>query len=166
MLFALGGLWVAFGMDGYVVTSVIDGNAAINPLGKTVALVHGGWVSNYGLYPWMIVAPVLGFLGLIGAVLGLQMRIGVATLVASSTAIFGIITTAGLSLFPFLLPSSTMPVASLTLWDASSSQLTLWVMLLATLVFLPIILLYTSWVFRVMRGPVTTQSLEKNPNAY
>ena len=94
------------------------------------------------------------------------MRIGVATLVASSTAIFGIITTAGLSLFPFLLPSSTMPVASLTLWDASSSQLTLWVMLLATLVFLPIILLYTSWVFRVMRGPVTTQSLEKNPNAY
>ncbi|MGV8854277.1 MAG: cytochrome d ubiquinol oxidase subunit II [Devosia sp.] len=165
-LFALGGLWVAFGMDGYVITSVVDGSAAINPLGKTVALVHGGWVSNYGTYPWMIVAPVLGFLGLVGAVLGLRGQWGVPTLVASSLAIFGIVTTAGLSLFPFLLPSSTVPVASLTLWDASSSQLTLFVMLLATLVFLPIILLYTAFVFRVMRGPVTTQSLEKNPNAY
>jgi cytochrome d ubiquinol oxidase subunit II len=166
VLFALGGLWVTFFMQGYAVTSVIDPNGAINPLGKTVELVQGGWVSNYGLYPWMIAAPVLGFLGLVGAVLGLQGRAGVPTLVASSIAIFGIIATAGLSLFPFLLPSSTVPNASLTLWDASSSHLTLFIMLLATVVFLPIILAYTAFVFRVMRGPVTTQSLEKNPNAY
>jgi cytochrome d ubiquinol oxidase subunit II len=166
VLFALAGLWVTFFMQGYTITSVIDPNGAINPLGKTVALVQGGWVSNYGLYPWMIAAPVLGFLGLVGAVLGLQGRAGVPTLVASSLAIFGIIATAGLSLFPFLLPSSTVPNASLTLWDASSSHLTLFIMLLATLIFLPIVLAYTAFVFRVMRGPVTTQSLEKNPNAY
>jgi len=166
VLFALGGLWVTFFMQGYAITSVVDPNGAINPLGKTVELVQGGWVSNYGLYPWMIAAPVLGFLGLVGAVLGLQGRAGVPTLVASSIAIFGIIATAGLSLFPFLLPSSTVPNASLTLWDASSSHLTLFIMLLATLVFLPIVLAYTAFVFRVMRGPVTTQSLNKNPNAY
>ena len=166
VLFALGGLWVTFFMQGYVVTSVINPNGAINPLGKTVDLVQGGWVSNYGLYPWMIAAPVLGFVGLVGAVLGLQARAGVRTLVASSLAIAGIIATAGLSLFPFLLPSSTVPEASLTLWDASSSHLTLFIMLLATVVFLPIILAYTAFVFRVMRGPVTEQSLEKNPNAY
>jgi len=166
VLFALGGLWVTFFMQGYAITSVIDPNGAINPLGKTVALVQGGWVSNYGLYPWMIAAPVLGFVGLVGAVLGLQARAGVMTLVASSLAIFGIIATAGLSLFPFLLPSSTVPNASLTLWDASSSHLTLFIMLLATLVFLPIILAYTAFVFRVMRGPVTVQTIDKNPNAY
>ncbi|WP_193336579.1 cytochrome d ubiquinol oxidase subunit II [Devosia beringensis] len=166
VLFALGGLWVTFFMQGYAITSTVDPNGAINPLGKTVELVQGGWVSNYGLYPWMIAAPVLGFLGLVGAVLGLQARAGVPTLVASSIAIFGIIATAGLSLFPFLLPSSTVPNASLTLWDASSSHLTLFIMLLATLVFLPIVLAYTAFVFRVMRGPVTTQSLNKNPNAY
>ena len=166
VLFALAGLWVTFFMQGYVVTSVIDPNGAINPLGKTVALVPGGWVSNYGLYPWMIAAPVLGFVGLVGAVLGLQARAGMPTLVASSLAIFGIIATAGLSLFPFLLPSSTVPEASLTLWDASSSHLTLFIMLLVTLIFLPIVLAYTGYVFRVMRGPVSTQSLEKNPNAY
>jgi cytochrome d ubiquinol oxidase subunit II len=87
-------------------------------------------------------------------------------LLASSTAIFGIVSTAGLSMFPFLLPSSTVPDSGLTLWDASSSQLTLFIMLLTTAIFLPIILLYTAWVFRVMRGTVSVESLEKNPNAY
>ena len=166
VLFALGGLWVGFFMDGYAVTSAIDPNGAINPLGKTVALVRGGRLSNYGLYPWMMVAPVLGFLGLAGAVFGLQSRAGVPTLVASSVAILGIIATAGLSLFPFLLPSSVDPAASLTVWDASSSQLTLFIMLAVTVLFLPIILFYTTWVYRVMRGPVTTETLSRNPNAY
>jgi cytochrome bd ubiquinol oxidase subunit II len=165
-LFALGGVWVAFGVDGYAISSAVDGNAAINPLAKTVVLTRGGWLANYGLYPWMIVAPVLGFVGLVGAVLGLQARLRLPTLLASSLAIFGIITTAGLSLFPFLLPSATVPESSLTLWDASSSHLTLFVMLLATCFFLPIIFAYTAWVFRVMRGTVSTESLEKNPNAY
>jgi len=166
VLFALAGFWVAFGMDGYAITSVVDPAAPTNPLAKTVALVRGGWLSNYTIYPWMLAGPVIGFLGLIGAVLGLRGRWGVPTLIASSLAIFGIVATAGLSLFPFLLPSSIDPVSSLTLWDASSSQLTLFIMLLVTAFFLPIILLYTSWVFRVMRGPVSTQSLEQNPNAY
>ncbi|MGB3338681.1 MAG: cytochrome d ubiquinol oxidase subunit II [Devosia sp.] len=166
LLFALGGVWIALGIDGYSISSVVDGNAAINPLAKTVVLTRGGWMANYGLYPWMIAAPVLGLAGLAGAVVGLQARLGLATLLASSTAIFGIVSTAGLSLFPFLLPSSTMPEASLTVWDASSSHLTLFIMLLVTAFFLPIILLYTAWVFRVMRGTVSTQSLEKNPNAY
>lgn len=165
-LFALGGIWIAFGIDGYAVTSVIDPNAPINPLAKSVELTRGGWLTNYGLYPWMIAGPVLGFVGMVGAALGLRARLGLPTLLASSIGIFGIISTAGLSLFPFLLPSSTRPQSSLTLWDASSSHLTLFIMLLVTVVFLPIILAYTAWVFRVMRGPVSTQSLEKNPNAY
>ena len=166
VLFALGGVWIAFGIDGYTITSAVDGNAAINPLAKTVVLTRGGWLANYGLYPWMLAAPVLGFAGLVGAVVGLQARLRLPTLLASSTAILGIVSTAGLSLFPFLLPSSTMPQSSLTLWDASSSHLTLFIMLGVTCFFLPIILLYTAWVFRVMRGTVSTQSLEKNPNAY
>ena len=87
-------------------------------------------------------------------------------MLGSSLAILGIIATVGLSMFPFLLPSSLNPVASLTVWDASSSQMTLFIMLVVTLVFLPIILLYTAWVYRVMRGRVTSASLTRNPNAY
>ena len=164
-LFALGGVWVAF-MNGYAVTSAIDPNGPINPLGKTVELVQGGWLSNYGTYPWMMAAPVLGFAGMALAVLGLMGRYRWLAYLGSSAGIFGIVATAGVSVFPFFLPSSTMPNAGLTLWDASSSHMTLFIMLLATLVFLPIVLLYTAWVFRVMRGTVTPESLGKNPNAY
>ena len=166
VLFALAGVWVAFGIDGYAITSVVDGNAAINPLAKTVELTRGGWLANYSLYPWMIAAPVLAFIGLAAAVVFLQLRRGGFALLSSSLAIFSIVSTAGLSMFPFLLPSSTQPVTSLTLWDASSSHLTLFIMLVASVIFLPMIVLYTGFVFRVMRGPVSTQSLEKNPNAY
>lgn len=165
VLFALGGLWVSF-MNGYVVTSAIDPNGPINPLGKTVELVQGGWLRNYATYPWMMAAPIMGAIGMALAVLGLMMRNRWVSYLGSSAGIFGIVSTAGVSIFPFFLPSSTMPNAGLTLWDASSSHLTLFIMLLATLVFLPIVLVYTGFVFRIMRGPVTTESLSKNPNAY
>lgn len=165
VLFALGGVWVAF-LNGYVVTSAITPDAPINPLNKTVDLVAGGWLRNYATYPWMVAAPVLGFVGLAGAVLGLRGDRPMLAYLASSIGILGIISTAGLSIFPFFLPSSTMPNAGLTLWDASSSHLTLFIMLLVTLVFLPIVLAYTAWVFRVMRGPVSAANLTSNPNAY
>lgn len=165
-LFALGGFWIANGIEGFAITSVITPDAPINPLAKTVETVSGGWMENYRLHPWTVAGPVIGFAGLLLAVAALQLRWRLPALLASSAAIFGIIATAGLALFPFLLPSSTMPDASLTLWDASSSHLTLFIMLLVTAFFLPIILLYTAWVFRVMRGTVTPEGLQKNPNAY
>ncbi|WP_019998258.1 cytochrome d ubiquinol oxidase subunit II [Aureimonas ureilytica] len=164
-LFALGGLWVAFALDGYVVTSQQVGTAASNPLAKSVAVEAGAWTANYARHPWMLIAPALGFLGSALAFLTLGKR-GVAAILASAAAVFGIVSTAGLSLFPFLLPSNLDPNVSLTVWDASSSHLTLFVMLIATLVFLPIILAYTTWVYRVMRGPVTAMSIGRNPNAY
>jgi cytochrome d ubiquinol oxidase subunit II len=164
-LFTLGGFWLGF-MDGHVVTSTINPNGPINPLAKTVALAWGGWLANYATYPWMIAGPVIGLAGLALASMSFLFRWKLLTLVANSIGIFGIVSTAGLSLFPFLLPSSSMPNAGLTVWDASSSHMTLFIMLLVTVLFLPIILAYTAWVFRVMRGPVTVESLGKNPNAY
>ena len=81
---------------------------------------------------------------------------------ASALSVAGVIATAGLSIFPFLLPSSLDPSASLIVWDASSSRLTLFIMLIATLVFLPIVLLYTAWVYRVLRGRVTAAYVAAN----
>ena len=166
VLFALAGLWVAFGMDGYVVTSVQDPFGPSNPLNKMVTTGTGAWLANYGAHPWMVIAPALGLLGPVVAYFGLKGHAWKTSLLGSTLAIVGIISTAGLSLFPFLLPSSLNPNASLTVWDASSSHLTLFIMLLATIVFLPIILAYTAWVYRVMRGTVTATSIGRNPNAY
>jgi len=166
LLFAIGGIWVTFAMDGYAVTSVQDVLGPSNPLMKTVEKVSGGWLSNYVTHPWMIAAPALGFVGSLLAFLALSARASKTALLGTTLAIVGIIATAGLSLFPFLLPSSINPAASLTVWDASSSHLTLFIMLVATVIFLPIVLLYTGFVFRVMRGTVTSTSLGRNPNAY
>ena len=82
-------------------------------------------------------------------------------LLSSSVAVAGVIATAGFSLFPFLLPSSSHPDHSLTVWDASSSPTTLSLMLVAALFFLPIVLAYTGWVFHVLRGPVTEAAIER-----
>jgi cytochrome d ubiquinol oxidase subunit II len=166
VLFAAAGAWTAYGIGGLVLTSTVDTLGPSNPLGKTVAVETGAWLANYRAYPWMMTAPILGFAGALLALVGFIIRRPAFTFVASALAIFGIISTAGLSLFPFLLPSSINPGSSLTLWDASSSKLTLWVMLLATCFFLPIILIYTAFIYRVMRGKVTTVSMDKNPNAY
>jgi small-conductance mechanosensitive channel len=52
------------------------------------------------------------------------------------------------------------PNSSLTIWDASSSRVTLLIMLVAVAVFLPIVLAYTAFVHRVLRGRVTTAYVE------
>ncbi len=165
-LFALAGVWIANGITGFRVESVIDGAFASNPLHKTVGTGPGLWMANYQAMPWTIAAPALGIVGALAAAALLRMRRGGQALLACGGSIAGVILTVGFALLPFLLPSSTMPGASLTLWDASSSQLTLWIMLLATVVFLPLILLYTAWVYRVLRGPVTDASVADTPNAY
>jgi cytochrome d ubiquinol oxidase subunit II len=73
--------------------------------------------------------------------------------------VFGIISTVGVSMFPFILPSNIDPNSSLTVWNASSSHLTLFVMLIVTVVLLPIVLAYTAWAFRIMWGRVTTEEV-------
>jgi cytochrome d ubiquinol oxidase subunit II len=162
ILFALAGLWVAWGIDGYLITSRITADGPSNPLLKTVTRQPGQWLTNYRTHSWTVAAPVVGFLSLICAsLLSFARRQGLA-FIASALGIFGIIATAGVSMFPFLMPSNIAPAASLTVWDASSSRLTLFVMLLATLVFLPIVLIYTSIVFRALRGIVTASFVEKN----
>jgi cytochrome d ubiquinol oxidase subunit II len=166
ILFLLGGFVTLFLLSGFKITSVVDPTGPSNPLLKTVVIEPGAWAANYTLIPWMIAAPALAVLGSLVAWWGLGANKRLLAWLGSSTAIFGIISTAGLTLFPFFMPSSIDPVSSLTLWDASSSHMTLFIMLLVTLFFLPIILIYTGWVYRVMRGPVTTTSLGKNPNAY
>lgn len=160
-LFAIAGVYLVMGVDGYVVTSAIDTQATSNPLNKTVEVVSGAWLSNYSNHPWMVIAPLLG----LGAALACALtsyfgRSGWA-FVASAISITGIILTAGFSMFPFLMPSSTMPDASLTIWDATSSFLTLKVMFIVACIFVPIVLSYTLYGFWVMRGRIKQADLNK-----
>jgi cytochrome d ubiquinol oxidase subunit II len=153
-LFAIGGLWLWLGIDGYRITSAVVTAGPSNPLGKTAEHGAGIWFGNYATHSWMMIAPALGFIGALASLCFLRAHREIAALLSSALSILGIISTVGLSMFPFILPSSVDPKSSLTVWDASSSHLTLFIMLVVTVIFVPLIALYTGWVYRVLWGKV------------
>jgi cytochrome d ubiquinol oxidase subunit II len=164
ILYVLAGVWLAYGIPGYAVAGTAITDGASNPLYKQVA-VGGSWFAGYMQYPWFWVAPLLALVSAVG-VQALIGRRSVAGFIASSLMVGSTIASAGFALFPFLLPSSLDPRSSLTVWDASSSRGTLQLMLLVSAVLLPIIILYTSWVYRVMRGRVTLEQVRKAHGGY
>ncbi|QIB35215.1 cytochrome d ubiquinol oxidase subunit II [Ancylobacter pratisalsi] len=167
LLFALGGVWLWLGIDGYRITSTFVAEGPSNPLAKTVAIAPGAWFANYGAHPWMMAGPALGIIGALACLLLLRTRAEFTALLASTVSIFGIISTVGLSMFPFILPSTIDPRSSLTVWDASSSHLTLFIMLVCVVIFIPIIVAYTTWVYRVLWGKVDTAEIQRdNSHAY
>jgi len=165
LLFAAAGIWVA-GLDGYRISGALAHDADSNPLGKTVLREAGAWLANYRSMPWMMAAPAMGFLGAMLAALAASRRAGIPAFLASGVSVFGVVATAGLSMFPFILPSSFDPASSLTVWDASSSRTTLLIMLVAVVLLLPIVLAYTAFVYRVMRGKVTERQVEADHHSY
>lgn len=160
------GIWVQF-IPGYVITSVIDPAALPNPLAKEVVREAGAWMRNYQAMPLTLLVPALAYVGTLAAIWFAWRGRTLMAFVASSLGITGVIGTAGVSMFPFVMPSSTVPSASLTVWDSASSHLTLTIMFWATLIFMPIIVVYTSWAYKVMAGKVTTAWVrENNRSAY
>ena len=165
LTFSLAGLWLWQGIDGYAITSAVNPESLPNPLDKTVVRQAGAWLANYDRYPATMALPAIAYAGILIAMLLAAQGATLAAFVASSLAILGIIGTAGASLFPFIMPSSSDPRASLTVWDSVSSQLTLNIMLWATVIFMPIIIAYTSWAYKVMAGKVTAAYIRENEHA-
>lgn len=163
--FAVAGFWIAFDIQGYRIASIADVNTALTPLQKTVTLAAGAWLDNYDRHPWMLLAPIAGFTGGFAAVVLARQRRAGPAFIASCICLTGVVLTAGLAMFPFMLPSSAHPDHSLTVWDSSSSHLTLAWMFWATVIFLPIVIAYTTWVFHVMRGKLTTHDIEKQEHS-
>jgi cytochrome d ubiquinol oxidase subunit II len=162
VLFVVAGALVATMIGGYQIVDAPPLDAVANPLMKTVIGAPGLWLANYALYPWMVLAPMAGLVGGVLAALLARSRFEKSAFLSTSLMIIGVILTAGFSMFPFIMPSSLDGRSSLTMWDATSSRLTLEIMLVAVIVFLPLILLYTGWVYRVMRGKVTAAAIKEN----
>ncbi|HPI59741.1 cytochrome d ubiquinol oxidase subunit II [Zoogloea sp.] len=163
--FVAAGVWLWMGIPGYVIQSAVEGGALPNPLAKTVVREAGAWFANYRAYPATLLLPALGIVGVFAAQALARSGRSMAAFWASALAIVGVIGTAGAALFPFIMPSSLDPRASLTVWDSVSSRLTLNIMLWATLIFMPIIILYTSWAYRVMGGKVTAAYVRENSHS-
>ncbi|PAV71396.1 hypothetical protein WR25_01301 [Diploscapter pachys] len=166
LLFAVGFAFVAWGDMGYRIVGAVDPLGPSNPLRMTAEQAGGAWLDNYATYPWMMALPALGFAGAALALIGIRSGREALAFAGSSLAATGIIATVGCAMFPFILPSSIDAHSSLTVWNASSTQKTLGIMLFVTLVFLPIVLAYTAWAYRVMFGRVTADAVRTNPDFY
>ncbi|WP_294444431.1 cytochrome d ubiquinol oxidase subunit II [uncultured Sphingomonas sp.] len=166
LLFAAGFAFVAWGNMGYQIVGTADPAGPSNPLRTTTVQAAGAWLTNFVDYPWMILAPAMGFAGALLALLGIRRGAEVAAFAGSSLSATGIIATVGCAMFPFILPSSIDAHSSLTVWNASSTHKTLGIMLVVTIVFLPIVLAYTAWAYKVMFGRVTTDAVRTSPDLY
>ncbi|CAG9206096.1 cytochrome bd-I ubiquinol oxidase subunit II [Paraburkholderia tropica] len=164
VLFVVAGALVATLIGGYAITDAAPYDAVANPLLKSVEPGAGLWIANYITYPWMAAAPIVGILGGVIAFALAGSRLEKTAFIGTSLLIIGVILTAGFSMFPFIMPSSLDPRSSLTVWDATSSKMTLEIMLVAVIIFLPIVLAYTTWAYRIMRGKVTVDALEDKRN--
>ncbi|HAT1992896.1 TPA: cytochrome d ubiquinol oxidase subunit II [Legionella pneumophila] len=158
LLFIGLGIWAYYGIDGYVLKGMVPHDGPSNPSYKDVSIQAGAWFNNYKEYPVSLLVPVLcvisAFLAIIFA------NKSVLAFVLSGLSVGTLIATVGVSMFPFILPSSSNPKYSLIVWDSSSSQVTLFIMLVATVLLLPVVLAYTAWVYRVLRGKVTESSIK------
>lgn len=162
--FAAAGFWVAR-LDGYVLASGASPDALPVPLAKEVVRQSGAWLNNYRQWPATLLLPALGFLGIAAALLLARAGKTLAAFVCSSLGIIGIVGTFGVSLFPFVMPSSSDLRSGLTVWDATSSHFTLTVMFFATVIMMPIVIGYTSWAFGIMRGKVTAEYVRENDHS-
>jgi cytochrome d ubiquinol oxidase subunit II len=158
--FGLAGVWLVFGIEGYRVIAMPALDAMPNPLTKEVVREAGAWLANYQAYPLTLAFPALAFIGLgLALILSSLDRPGLG-LILSGLGITGIIMTAGATMFPFIMPSSTNPNSSLIVWDAVSSHLTLTIMFWAAVIFVPIIIGYTTWTYAKMWRRVTVEEIQ------
>ncbi|AXN30997.1 cytochrome d ubiquinol oxidase subunit II [Vibrio coralliilyticus] len=162
--FVAAGFWVQ-SIEGYAITSAIDHNGASNPLAKEVVREAGAWMNNFEQYPLMWIAPALGVVMSLVTVLASRLERGGIAFFASSLGNAGIIFTAGLAMFPFIMPSDLMPNHSLTMWDATSSELTLNLMTGVAFIMVPVILAYTIWTYYKMFGRLDSKFIEDNKNS-
>ncbi len=164
VLFTIGGIWVQW-IDGYVLVRSPDPVAPQTPLHQTVERATGAWLGNFRAHPALWLVPGLTYVGLLLGLWALARQRSTLGWWLGALAWVGILGTVGAAMFPFLMPSSTNPSHSLTVWNSGSSERTLGWMLGFTIVFMPLIVWYTSWAFWVMRGKVTTARVGASEHA-
>ncbi len=162
LLFAGAGLWIAYGIAGYRISAMPDAGSAFMPIAKSVVRASGAWLDNYRRWPLTQSFPLAGFAGAALVMLFSARRRTLAAFLSSGLTVAAIILTAGAAMFPFVMPSSLAPGNSLTAWDAVASHKSLAVMFWVVVIMLPIVLSYTGWVYRVLRGKVTEQHIRDN----
>ncbi len=165
VLFISAGFWLQF-IKGYTITSLINTQGASYPQSKNVITETGIWFKNYKNNPILLGVPFITILSALFTFYLIKIQRYQWSFLTSSVMIAGTVFTASIALFPFLMTSSYNPSHSLTIWDASSSHKTLWLMTIATIILLPIVLKYTAWTYHLLRQALGHKDIENNDKKY
>ncbi|MGJ3502488.1 cytochrome d ubiquinol oxidase subunit II, partial [Piscirickettsia salmonis] len=165
--FVLAGMLIAYKVPGYILDTANIASIG-DPLANDVTRQVGAWMMNYHLYPWMMIAPVLGFLGALLAIVSTKLNRIITAFIGSCCIQIGTILTAGLSLFPFIMPSSVEPNHSLTVWNSSTTLHSLNLITLVAVIMVPVIFIYTACVYRKMwqNGPLKESDIQRDRHIF
>ena len=159
--FVLAGVWLYF-KEGFVITSQLDHNAVSALSNKTVAVETSAWFKNYAEMPVLWIVPAIAVIGALLTIVASKANRSGTAFFASSLMQIGVILTAAVSMFPFIMPSISHPEMSLTVWDSTASLNTLTIMFYAACFFVPIVLFYTIWSYIKMFGRLDAKFIEDN----
>ena len=132
-------------------------NRLVLPLGlvaAVLAVVFLAWTAANKQVPGSIVMSVLAAVALLCALGANRMRRELVTFIATGLTIAFAVVALFLNLYPNVMPSTTDPAFSLTVSNASSTDLTLQIMTVVALMFTPIVLIYEGWSYWMFRRRV------------
>ncbi len=167
LLFVVHGLlWLAIKTDGILHERAARGVPRVWVVLLVVAVIFlvYTWFAT-PLYKNYLSSPVLLLIPLLAVLALLAVRFFIARahwwkawfasgLTILSATLFGVV-----GLYPNLYPSSIDPAATLTAFNSSSSPLTLKIMLVVAVIFVPIVIAYQTWVYFKFKDKVTDEDL-------
>lgn len=111
-----------------------------------------GLYTNYINHNVLLIVPALAVMSLLGIKNFLLKNAGLKAFVSSCLTIVMITFTGVIGLFPNLIPSRLDPGSSLTIFNSSSSVYTLRIMTVVALLFVPLVIAYQIWTYRIFKG--------------
>ena len=124
--------------------------------------LYANYLGNYVL----LIVPVLAVLSLLGIMFFASKGQYLKSFISSCLTIVLVTFTGVIGLYPNLIPSNLDARHSLTIFNSSSSIYTLKIMTVVALIFVPIVIAYKIWVYRIFRAPVTVEEVLGDRQAY
>ena len=161
-----GAVWQAVKAEGALNQRAFSAAKGLWPVLLVVAVLFLGATAfftrlydNYLNQPLLFLIPLACVAGLLLTRVFLAKGDAWKSWFASCLTIVGATMFGVVGLYPNLLPSSLDPAATLTAFNSCSSPLTLKIMLGVALVFVPVVIGYQFWVYRLFRHKVTEEDL-------
>jgi cytochrome d ubiquinol oxidase subunit II len=161
-----GALWLSIKTEGDLQNRAVASANILWPILLIIAVVFlvaskfaTRLYDNYVTYPVLFIEILITVAALLGIKFFLTKQAYFKAWFSSCVTIIGATFFGVIGLYPDMLPSSINSEYSLTAHNASSSPLTLKIMLVVVIIFVPIVLAYQIWAYNLFKGKVTAEDL-------